>query len=89
MRYQYFGYYHIDLQVDITFGEKNQVLNIAMKKPLKCYGDVDTLMQLGMYKVDDQFYRQNIPNASQVLKFLSDVHINDIFINNHTNANSI
>lgn len=41
-----------DNEVDITYREGFTMLNIAMKKPLKCYGDVDALMQLGMYKTD-------------------------------------
>ena len=42
-----------DNQVDIIYGDGNRSLNIAMKKPMKCIGDADALMQLGMYKVDE------------------------------------
>ena len=38
-------------EVEISFGEGNHSLSIAMKKSMKCIGDTDTLMKLGMYKV--------------------------------------
>jgi hypothetical protein len=50
-----------DNEVEITFGENNNSLNIAMKKPLKCIGDADTLMKLKMYKVDKKWMDSYIP----------------------------
>lgn len=40
-----------DNEVEISFADSNRSLNIAMKKPMKCIGDADTLMKLGFYKV--------------------------------------
>jgi len=39
-------------EVEISFGEQNKSLNIAMKKPMKCIGDADSLVKLDMYKVN-------------------------------------
>jgi hypothetical protein len=48
-------------EIDLVYSEDNTSVNIAMKEPFKCYGDADTLMQLGMYKVDEGFYKENVP----------------------------
>ena len=56
------------------------MLNIAIKLPFKCFGDADTLMQLGMYKVDSQFYHNVVPESQQILKCLSQSQVNDIII---------
>ena len=61
-----------DNEVDITYGENLTMLNIAMKKPLSCYGDADTLMMLKMYKVDHQFYHEIVPKGNELIKFLTD-----------------
>jgi len=41
-----------DNEVEISYGENNTSLNIAMKEPMKRIGDADTLIRLGLYKVD-------------------------------------
>lgn len=50
-------------EVDITYEDQMTFLNIAIKMPFKCFGDADTLMQLGMYKVDSQFFHEVVPEG--------------------------
>ena len=42
----------IDNEVEIIYNDDKTSVNVAMKKPFLCYGDADTLIQLGLYKVD-------------------------------------
>lgn len=37
------------------------MLNIAMKKPFKCIGDVDALMKLKFYRVPQSWLESEIP----------------------------
>ena len=50
-------------EVEISFGDQNKSLNIAMKKPMKCIGDADTLIRLGLYKVSEEFIFNHIPEG--------------------------
>ena len=55
-----------------------------MKRPLKCFGDSDILMHMGMYKVGQHFFSECVPQANEVVKFLSESDKLEIF-----NQNSI
>lgn len=61
-----------DNEVEISFGENNKSLNIAMKKPMKCMGDADTLMKLKLYKVGKEWMQAYIPESFKVMNLLSD-----------------
>lgn len=61
----------LENEVEISFGEKNQTMNIAMKKQMNFIGDVDALMKLGMYKVKEDWLHQNVPECESVLRALS------------------
>ncbi|CDW76479.1 transcription factor-like protein dpb-like [Stylonychia lemnae] len=61
-----------DNEVEISFGEQNKSLNIAMKKPMKCIGDADTLIKLEMYKVSQKWVEQVIPDSIPILKSLNE-----------------
>jgi hypothetical protein len=58
-------------EVEISFGDNNRTLNIAMKKPMKCIGDADTLIKLGLYKVTEDFILSNIYEGENLLKCLT------------------
>ena len=42
-----------------------------MKKPMKCIGDADTLIKLGLYKVSESFIYENIQDGENILKCLN------------------
>ena len=46
-------------------------MHIAMKKPLKVFGDTDILMQLGFYRVPYDFFCANLPQSSEILSVLA------------------
>ena len=66
--------------MDITYAENLTMLNIAMKRPLKCFGDTDILMQLEMYKSDEPFLQTNLENGHNILRFLSEMQRSEIMI---------
>jgi hypothetical protein len=57
-----------DNEVDLLYSEDNSSLNISMKKPFDFYGDADTLMKLGLYRVSEREYANNIPAAEEIYK---------------------
>jgi hypothetical protein len=67
-----------DNEVEISFGENNKSLNIAMKKPMKCMGDADTLMKLKLYKVDKEWMQTYIPEIQKTINLLTDRQIQEI-----------
>jgi hypothetical protein len=60
-----------DNEVELSYGEKNRTLNISMKKHMKCVGDADVLVNLGLYKVEKEWMQKNYPEAKEVMKFLN------------------
>ena len=67
-----------DNEVEISFGDCNRSLNIAMKKPMKCIGDADTLMKLRLYKVDREWLRESVPEAEKYMGMLNETQVKDI-----------
>lgn len=49
-----------------------------MKKPLKCIGDADTLMRLGMYKVSKKWLNAYIPENDRILELLNENQVQEI-----------
>ncbi len=60
-----------DNELEFSYGDQNRTLNIAMKKPLKCIGDADTLVKMEMYKVGENWMRANIPESHRILSLLN------------------
>ena len=42
----------LDNEIDVTYGEGNRNIRIAVKKEIKCIGDVDSLMKLRFFRVN-------------------------------------
>jgi hypothetical protein len=61
-----------DNEVEISFGESNKSLNIAMRKPMKCIGDADTLMKLKMFKVNKDWLHDSVPDSDKILNLLNE-----------------
>lgn len=55
-------------------------MNIAMKKPMKCIGDADTLIKLGLYKVSEDFITHNIPEGDNILQCLNQRQRDEILV---------
>ena len=47
-----------DNEIDVTYGEANRNIRIAVKKEIKCIGDVDTLMKLRFFRVNGGWLKQ-------------------------------
>lgn len=59
-------------ELEFSYGDQNKTLNIAMKKPLKCIGDADTLVKMELYRVNESWIRSNIPEQQKVLGLLNE-----------------
>ena len=64
-----------DNEVEISFGEGNRSLNIAMKKPMKCIGDADTLLKLKLYKLDKDLLDNYVPDYEKIFNVLNEKQI--------------
>lgn len=60
----------VDNEVELSYGEKNKTLNISMKKHMKCVGDADVLVNLGLYKVSRDWIQKNYPEGQETLRLL-------------------
>lgn len=69
-----------DNEVEISFGDNNRSLNIAMKKKMKCIGDADTLIKLGLYKVTEEQIANIGPDFYSMFRCLSDKQKKEILI---------
>jgi hypothetical protein len=47
-----------DNEIDVTYGEGYRNIRLAVKKEIKCIGDVDTLMKLRFFRVDGGWLKQ-------------------------------
>jgi hypothetical protein len=47
-----------DNEIDVTYGEGSRNIRLAVKKEIKCIGDVDTLMKLRFFRVDGGWLKQ-------------------------------
>lgn len=47
-----------DNEIDVTYGEANRNIRIAVKKEIKCIGDVDTLMKLRFFRVNGGWLKE-------------------------------
>lgn len=52
-----------DNEIDVTYGEANRNIRIAVKKEIKCIGDVDTLMKLRFFRVNGGWLKEQLPTG--------------------------
>lgn len=70
-----------DNEIELTFGPGDQQLNVAMKQPLKCIGDVDALMKLKFYRAPQHWLMDQIPTGCErVLSLLSEAQRKSIVL---------
>ena len=70
-----------DNEIDVTYGEGSRNIRLAVKKEIKCIGDVDTLMKLRFFRVDGGWLKQQLPTGTDgLLNMLSKETLKDIVI---------
>lgn len=75
-----------DNEIDISYGEGYNYLNIAMRKNLNVIGDVDTLMMLGFYRVPEGWLREQLPRGQEgIMNLISEEELSNILIPNYPN----
>ena len=70
-----------DNEIDVTYGEGSRNIRLAVKKEIKCIGDVDTLMKLRFFRVDGGWLKHQLPTGIDgLLNMLSKETLKDIVI---------